>query len=233
MIRILYLYPDLMNLYGDYGNIAVLERHLNDQGLKVDIDRANPGDDIDFDRYDFIYMGSGTERNQKIALNDLYRYKNDLKIYIEEERPLLFTGNAMELLGKKINDQDGLGIIDFSVEEKEKRYTGDVIVRNDEIGEAVGFINKSSIISGGEKMGLFRYVFTDSNLIDNSYEGYRYKNAFGTHIIGPILAKNPSFMELIVKLLIGDKGYRRVRYEYEEESYNVTLKALKERGNIS
>ena len=106
-------------------------------------------------------------------------------------------------------------------------------MKNEEIGEIVGFINKSSIISGGEKISLFDYVFKDENLVDNDYEGYRYHNAFGTHVIGPLLVKNPNFMKRIVELLAGENHeYRDIAYPYEEDSYQVTLKALKQRGKL-
>ena len=74
-MRILHLYPELMNLYGEYGNVLVLKKHLEDQGLEVTIDRKDVEESIDFDRYDMIYMGSGTEKNQLIALKDLLKYK--------------------------------------------------------------------------------------------------------------------------------------------------------------
>lgn len=227
-MRILHLYPNLMNLYGEYGNIRVLVSHLNDLGIDVSVDNKELGDDIDIDSYDFIYMGSGTEDKQLVALNDLRRFEKELKEYIEDNKVLLFTGNAMELLGKKIDDNDALNLLDFSVETTEKRYVGDVIVHNDEIGDVVGFINKSTLIKDGEDYKLFDYIFKDNNLIDNDYEGYRYKNSFGTHIIGPILVKNPCLMSVILKLLTGER-YQQIKYENEEKSYNVTLEELRRR----
>ena len=67
-MKILYLYHDLMNLYGESGNIRALERHLTDQGETVTVDRKTLGDELSFDGYDFLYMGAGTERSQKAAL---------------------------------------------------------------------------------------------------------------------------------------------------------------------
>ena len=130
-MRILHLYPELMNLYGEYGNVLVLKKHLEDQGLEVSIERKDVEESIDFERYDMIYMGSGTEKNQLIALKDLLKYKYYFKKAVDEGKAILFTGNAMELLGKSIDEQPGLGIVDFSVEISDKRYTGDVIVNNE------------------------------------------------------------------------------------------------------
>lgn len=227
-MRILHLYPDLMNLYGDYGNIAVLKKHLSDQGVKVTVDRKDINEVIDFRKYDFVYMGSGTQSNQRVALDAFKKYEYMFRIYVDNGGVALFTGNAMELLGNRIDEADALGIVDFDTETRDARYTGDVIVNNDEIGSVVGFVNKSSLIINGEKDALFTYEFKDNNLVDNSYEGYRYNNLFGTHIIGPVLVKNPNFMKTIVRLLVKE-DYQEIRYENEENAYDINLRELRRR----
>ena len=228
MIRILHLYPQLMNLYGDHGNLTVLKKHLEDLGEKVRIDRKEPDDVFSLYNYDLIYMGSGTENNQKVALEKLKRQAHLLRSCLENDKVILFTGNAMELMGKRIDEEEGLGLIDFTVKTDEKRYTGDVILHNDQIGDVVGFINKSTLIEGGEENALFTYEFRDSNLTDNDYEGYRLRNLFGTHLIGPVLVKNPSFMDVIVELLAGS-SYRKISYEHEEKAYETNLSGLRKR----
>ncbi len=227
-MKILHLFPDLMNLYGDYGNLTILVRHLKDLDVPVTIDKRDVDDLIDFPSYDMVYMGPGTEKNQLVALKELKNYEYQFNEYINDNKLLLLTGNAMELLGERIDNEPALHLLDFSVEITDKRYTGDVIVRNDTLGEVVGFINKSSLIHGGEKDKLFTYTFKDSNLLDNDYEGYHFKNVYGTHIIGPILVKNPSFLNLIVRSLARSQ-YRSIDYPYETAAYEVTLKALKKR----
>ena len=227
-MKILHLYPNLMNLYGDYGNLSVLKKHLEDQGVEVSIEKKEISDSIDFDRYDLIYMGSGTEKDLLVALDGLMVYRYYLKKAIEADKVILFTGNAMELMGKKIDDREALGIIDFETETTDKRYTGDVVVYNDKIGDVVGFINRSTLIHGGEKDRLFTYEFRYQTLKDNDYEGYRYRNLFGTHIIGPVLVKNPCFMNKIISLLLlGD--VKDISYPLEEEAYQTTLSQLKKR----
>ena len=103
-----------------------------------------------------------------------------------------------------------------------------MICYNEVLGETVGFINKSSLIEGGEKNKLFDYRFKDNNLVDNNFEGYRLKNLFGTHIIGPVLVKNPLFADEILKLLVKDQ-YVLDRDPYEEAAYETTLRELKKR----
>lgn len=230
MVKILHLYPNLMNLYGDYANITVLKKHLEDQDLIVDIETKDIEDNILFEKYDFIYMGSGTESNQMVALEELMKYKEALKECVDNGKPILFTGNAMELLGKSIDGEEALGIFNFKTKHVSKRLTGDVIVKNDELGFVVGFINKSTEIIGGEQDKLFDYVFMDNNLKDNHYEGCHRNNTYGTHIIGPVLVKNPDFMEKIVRTLLPEgEEFEKIKYEHEVDSYIVTLNALKER----
>lgn len=229
-MKLLHLYPNLMNMYGDYANILALKKHLEDQGLTVKVDYKDINEDIDFSLYDFIYMGSGTESKELIALNDIIKYKDEFKNLVNNNKVILFTGNASELLGKSIDDNLALNVFDFKTQHIDKRYTGDVIVYNDEIGELVGFVNKSSIISGDKEHKLFKYIFKDNNLNDEEYEGYIKNNAFATELIGPILLKNPNFMKYIVKkLLPNNQTYIDKEYKYELASYNVTLNALKER----
>ena len=110
----------------------------------------------------------------------------------------------------------------------DKRYTGDVIMNNNETYKVVGFINKSSLIEGGADCKLFTYDFKDNNLVDNDYEGWRYHNGFGTHISGPVLVKNPGFMDLIIKLLLKDE-YRKIHYEFIDAAYAITLEELEKR----
>ena len=229
-MKLLHLYPNLMNMYGDYANILALKKHLEDQGLTVKVDYKDINEDIDFSLYDFIYMGSGTESKELIALNDIIKYKDEFKNLVNNNKIILFTGNASELLGKSIDDNLALNVFDFKTQHIDKRYTGDVIVYNDEIGELVGFVNKSSIISGDKEHKLFKYIFKDNNLNDEEYEGYIKNNVFATELIGPILLKNPNFMKYIVKkLLPNNQTYIDKEYKYELASYNVTLNALKER----
>jgi len=232
MVKILHLYPNLMNLYGDYANITVLKKHLEDQGLKVSVEGKELKSKIDFKKYDLIYMGSGSDSNLLVALNDLRKYRDDIVQAIDKNKVILFTGNAMEVLGNSVIGQKGLGIFDFDVELTNKRYTGDVIANNDTLGNVVGFINKGTIIKGGENSKLFDYEFIDNNLKDNTYEGCHKNNLYGTHIIGPVLVKNPGFMKAIVKSLLPSKQkYKNIKYKYEEESYTITYNALKERNN--
>ena len=105
-INILHLYYDLLNLYGENGNIKALKKHLEEMGVRVNIEFLTINDVIDFSRYDFVYIGAGTEKSQKLVLKHLLKYKKDIKNYIESNKFFLATGNSLELFGKFIKTKD-------------------------------------------------------------------------------------------------------------------------------
>ena len=232
-IKILHLYYDIMNLYGEYGNIKVLEKHLIDQGVNTFVDKKSIGDEIDFSSYDFIYIGAGTENNQLYVLEDLKKRKESLKEYIENGRYALFTGNSYELLGKKVNDTEALNLFDFESKITDERITSDVICTCDLIdSKIIGFINNMSTISNNDKP-LFN-VLKGGNTKE---EGIKYKNTFGTHLIGPILFRNPKLLKYFVNNLCLSKDekfiYKEIEYYEEEMSYKIALNELEERENLS
>ena len=135
---------------------------------------------------------------------------------------------------KELDEANKIAILDVNVPNTAQllpQIISDVIVKNDEIGELVGFINKCSIINQNENDKLFDYLFKDNNLKDNDFEGIRFNNLFGTHLLGPVLVKNPCFMKYIIKIILNNINveYKDINYIHEEESYEVTLNALKER----
>ena len=153
-LTILHLYPDCMSLYGEYANVMVLRRHLEVMGASVTVETALFEDAPGFQRADFIYMGAGTERTQKSALMALLPRKEELKAAVDRGAVLLFTGNAMELLGASVTDVTGdawpgLALAQFTTVETDKRVPEDVIAHTGLLdGPVVGFMNKCSVTKG-------------------------------------------------------------------------------------
>ena len=103
-IRMLYLYPELMNLYGEHGNVELLEKCFRQSGLDVICDRKSVSDDINFEDYNIAYIGCGTESASYKALESLKKYKREIESFIESNKVLIATGNSYELFGDYIND---------------------------------------------------------------------------------------------------------------------------------
>lgn len=237
-MKILHLYYDLMNLYGEYGNISAIERILQKSGQECQIDKMTINDEVDFNKYDFIYIGSGTERNQKVVLKDFTKYAEQIKSYIGGNKLMLMTGNSFEMLGKAITDCNGdvhmgLGVFDFvTIEQNSKRITSDAIFTTEfQENALVGFINKCSEINGIISP-LFTVKMGIGNSSNNNKEGLHLANLFATHLTGPILIKNPYFLEFIAKRLSENTNGFEVKTDYlkyEYLAYDISLKELTKR----
>ena len=237
-LTILHLYPDCMSLYGEYANVAVLRRHLEAMGVSVTVDTALFEDAPDFAHADFIYMGAGTERTQKAALSALLPHKEALKAAIDGGAVVLFTGNAMELLGKSITEEESgkvwpcLGLADFTMEETGYRAPEDVVARTALWDSpVVGFMNKCSEIYGVTTPLFGQVERGPGNAGDGGpEEGYVDGNVFATHLTGPILVKNPDFTDFLIRRIFELKGWVLPEtlpiLPYEREAYAVTLREL-------
>ena len=113
-INILHLYYDLMNLYGEVGNINAIVHSLKEEKIKVNVDNLTINDQIDFSKYDLIYIGCGTELNRNIVLKDILRYKSEIFKFIESNGFVIATGNSLEVFLNIINDNKFLGICDYN-----------------------------------------------------------------------------------------------------------------------
>ncbi|MBD5130655.1 MAG: glutamine amidotransferase [Ruminococcaceae bacterium] len=205
-MKILHLFHDLMNLYGDYANVLALERALVSKGAEVEITRRSVGDHMYFSEFDFIYIGSGTERSQKTALEYLRDSADALKNAVDGSAVILATGNSFEMFGKKITDRDrtvheGLGLFDFITEEGAERIVTDSVAEFEGRG-LIGFVNKASGIYGIKEPLFTVKQGAGNNPKDASAEGIHIGNFYGTHIIGPLLIRNPSMAEYFAELLI-------------------------------
>ena len=212
-IKILNLYPELMNLYGERGNIMMLERRLVECGSEVAVINVAAGEMIQLDGIDLVYMGCGTESASLKALECLKPYKKELLAYIEAGKVMLLTGNALELFGESIstdgNTVDGLGIFTYKVERTlKKRFLGDCIFTMSGFdSKVIGFVNKCSRLSGVTSP-LFNVEMGLGNDNKVSTEGFIHKNVYATSLIGPLLVRNPHLLKYIMSTLYTIKGQR-------------------------
>lgn len=224
-----------MNLYGEYANVSALKRMLEKNNIPCEVDKLSVSDELQLMDYDFIYIGSGTESNQKYILEHLKVYKEELESYIAAGKFLLMTGNSFEILGKELKDAKGkvyggLELFDFTVTEQEKtRDTADaVFTMEGQEKPLVGFINKCSTISGIETP-LFQVKMGLGNEANGTVEGMRYRNFYGTHLTGPVLVKNPYFLINLAENLCS-KEMNGDYLTYEKAGYEITLRELTKRA---
>ena len=217
-----YIYYDLLNLYGDDGNIKALKNRLTNQGVKVNIDYISLGDKIEFNKYDLVYIGSGTDDNLLIALDYLKEYKNDIKKYINNNKFLLSTGNSVELFGKYIQIKDkkieALDILNYYTEYNDNRIVDDINYSSTLINKnIIGFENHRGHIISKEKNFLYKG--------DNKY-GVIYNNFIGTYLIGPLLIRNPYFMQYYIKRLLNTEDIKEDNYYLEIEAYKKAVELI-------
>ena len=238
-LNILHLYPDSMNLYGEYANLSVLCRHLEAMGVTVNARNSTSEDIPDFSDADMIYMGAGTERSQKSVLLGLTHHVDGLQAAIDRGAVVLFTGNAMETLGTSVTDAKGkvwkaLGIADFTTAETDRRTPEDVIaIPTLWDTPLVGFMNKCSTTSGITTPLFQTLPLGFGNDAEHGSEGYVSGNVFATHITGPVLVKNPDFLDLIIRRIFAQKNWDLPEtlptFPHEREAYAVTLQELQAR----
>ncbi len=210
-IKIMHLYPDLLNLYGDKGNIASLLRRLEWRGISAEIEEVFETEIPDFSSVDILFLGGGTEREVKIVLERLNSKREEIKAYIDSGKTMLAVCEGFEMLGEYfyINNEklSGLKILDIRSDRgnSKKRILGDAVIECDGIGNVVGFENHGSKIDIGENNPLGKVIKGGGNNGESGYEGLKYKNLFATHLHGPILPKNPKLCDAILAAALKNK----------------------------
>ena len=235
-INICFLYPDIMNLYGDYANVRALERHLVFCGAEVNVTHVTFADNADFSDCDMVYVGAGTERALLLCLNDIKKYEAQLKKAYENGAVFLCTGNSVELFGKETvfengERREGLGLVDVHSTHTDKRVLTDVVFESNSFEkETVGFINKASSINGGFEPW-FKVKYGSGNIEGSGGEGIKQGSFHGTYLNGPLLIKNPHILSYFAKLLIEKKGgeMKPLNLENETKAYEITLSELVKR----
>ncbi len=234
-INILHLYYDLLNLYGENGNIKALKNHLEEQNIKVNIEFLTLNDNIDFKKYDLVYIGSGTEENILLALKDIMKYKKSIKEYIENNKFFLSTGNSIVLFGKTLK-QDNithkcLNIFDYESKKEPFRMVDQAVFNMPTIkSKIIGFQNQS-YTTKNIKNPLFTVIRGIGSYPNSEEEGIYYKNFFGSYLIGPLLVRNPNLLSFFIKELIisKDKNFKfnKMNLYFENKAYNTFLDYLR------
>ena len=239
-LRFLHFYPDLMNLYGSYANVAVLRRYLEKLGHTVTVTPVLPGQELSLDGVDFWYMGAGTERAQQAALADFSRFGPAVKAAAEDGCAMLFAGTAMELLGRTITAADGtvyngIALAAFTTVQGKRRLVEDVYGATELYPEpVVGFMNKCGVITGVETPLLTSVSLGYGNEGERMPEGFHWKNVFASELTGPILVKNPRLLETVAAAILARRGAalpeERPADPYAEAGYAITAEQLRLRA---
>ena len=225
--RFVHFYPDLMSLYGSYANLSVLQRLLEQLGHTVTVTPLAPGETASLAGADLLFMGAGTERSQKAAMESLAPLAGEIRSAAADGMPVFFAGTAMELLGAAITDSsgasfDGIGLADFTSVQGTHRFVEDVYGTTDLYPEAVvGFM-----IHGVQTPLLTSLAMGFGNEGPCGSEGFHQANVFASELTGPLLVKNPRMLETIASVLLSRRGAELPspfpRDPWAQEAYTVT-----------
>ena len=196
---ICHLYGNLLNTYGDIGNIMAFSHEARKRGYEVETEIISLGDEFVPEKYDFVFFGGGQDYEQKIVQEDLLGKRDELDNYIEESGVFLAICGGYQLLGKYYYDAynnkiNGLNIFDHYTENQHDgaRFTGQIKIK-DNLSKKIyeGFENHGGVtyLSKDQK-ALGMVIEGNGNNGKDKTEGFRYKNTIGTYLHGPLLARN-------------------------------------------
>lgn len=205
-VRVAHLYPDVMNIYGDRGNVIALRYRCEARGIGFAVSDVNIGDPFDPAEFDLVLIGGGQDREQRRIADDLVAKGGALKQAIDEGMPALAVCGGFQLFGHRYIDHEGgvipgIGVFDLETRHpgpRADRCVGDVILATD-LGEIVGFENHGGRTFLGPTAKAFGMVVRGfGNNAEDGGEGARYRNAIGTYLHGSLLPKNPALADELI-----------------------------------
>ena len=212
-LRIAHLYGNLMNTYGDNGNILMLKYVAEKLGAHVTVDSVSLKDRFDPDAYDIAFFGGGQDYEQTIVSEDLPDKKEDIERFIDDDGVVLAICGGFQLLGQYYIEAsgkriEGLAIMGhYTLNQENNRYIGDIKIHNEEFNETYyGFENHQgrTILAEDEKP-LGKVIYGNGNNKEDGGEGVHYKNVFGSYFHGPILSRNANLAYRLVTTALKKK----------------------------
>lgn len=244
-LNVAHLYGNLLNTYGDNGNILMMKYVGEKLGAKMTFDIVSIYDTFDDDFYDIIFFGGGQDYEQSIVAKDLPSKREPIDRFIQKNKVILAICGGFQLLGQyyvqangvKIN---GIGVMShYTLNQENNRFIGDIKIHNEDFNETYyGFENHQgrTFLSKDEKP-LGKVVYGKGNNSEDGTEGVHYKNVYGSYFHGPILSRNanlayrlvttalknkygsdiqlPSYQDILSKEVAEEVGDAKSRVEFE------------------
>lgn len=210
-LKIGHLYPKLLNIYGDIGNIITLKKRCEWRNIEVIVDEIDIGNNIN--EHDLYFIGGGQDLQQVEVSKELQKHGSFLKE--ERDRGAVFLGicGGYQLLGHYYkpysgDELKGIGLLDAYTIAGEKRFIGNVTLETELVkpNTLVGFENHSgkTYLEGNTKP-IGKIIIGNGNNGEDKTEGAVYKNVFGTYLHGSFLPKNPQFADYLLELALKEK----------------------------
>jgi len=214
-LRLAHLYPRLMNIYGDRGNIISLRRRCEARGIGFEVHDLEPEDAFDASNYNMVFIGGAQDREQQLVADDLIHVKGDaIKSAVEDGMTVLAVCGGYQLMGHYYREAGGrelpgLGVLDIWTAHpgpEARRFIGNVVIEWQE-STLVGFENhggRTYVGKGAQPLG--KVVSGFGNNGKDGGEGAIYRNVFGTYLHGSLLPKNPEFADHLIVLALSPEN---------------------------
>ncbi len=217
-ISLAHLYPKLLNIYGDMGNIITLKKRCEWRSISLEITNIEAGDTIDPNNFDMYFIGGGQDLQQIMVANELRKNKEALQTAQHKNAVFLAICGGYQLLGEYYQPNtgerlEGICLLDAYTIAGEKRFIGNVTAKSDFLSpnELVGFENHSGLTFLKEgTIPLAKTIIGNGNNGRDKTEGARKKNVFGTYLHGSLLPKNPQFADYLISLALEKKYGEKV-----------------------
>lgn len=233
-ITIHHFYPDLLNTYGDIGNILSIKDRCSKRDISVNINNVKLGDTPELKKGDIVFIGGGQDFEQSLIVNDLLSNRESLYNFIENDGSALCICGGYQLMGKSYTTVEGktlegLNILNIYTESSETRKIGNIIILNEELNETyVGFENHSGITFINDHSPLGKCIVGNGNNGEDKSEGVIYKNLIGTYMHGPLLPKNPEITDRLILNSLKQKyeieELEEINSEYEIRCREILIK---------
>ena len=209
-LTIVHMYPELLNLYGDGGNVIVLAERARARGIDVDVVRVEHGQQADLAAADIVFLGGGPDREQHLASIDLLAQTEDFRAYVEDDGVLLAICGGYQMLGSEwlLGDEKvpGLGLVSIETKRAEggshNRLVGNVALSSPLASmPVIGYENhagRTYLEAGCRAFGAVIGHHGKGNNDDDAADGVLYRNVVGTYLHGPLLAKNPEVADWLI-----------------------------------
>lgn len=198
-----HLYPELLNLYGDRGNIQCMMKRSLWRGIEAETIAFGLEDSIDFSKLDIVLLGGGSDREQRIVCSRLRDIREDFRDYVEDGGSVLAVCGGYQLLGHYYKTEEdtleGLSLVDLYTEQGSPRLIDNIVLENPDFSlPIVGFENHGGRTYIGTNKPFGKVVYGHGNNGEDGQEGVLYKNIVGTYLHGPLLPKNPHICDYLL-----------------------------------
>lgn len=240
-LKILWMYHDLMDLYGDKGNIETLRYRASKRGINVVVNTCTLQEKRNIEDYDIFFLGGGADKEQTLIYKDLLARKESILKAKESGTAFLLICGGYQLFGQYYLDQDGqkidgLGIYDYYTEssDRDHRCIGNIVVKtniHDKEVTVVGFENH-----GGQTKAVSnpfgKVLVGHGNTFKGKYEGYMDAQTIATYMHGPLLPKNPAIADEVILRGLNRRYAVKQLEQLQDTLENAAHDAMLKRLNV-